>query len=368
MKKFTDFHNKINEAAVCTTADKNPGNNLNSTGLMNHRTPIQNILIGVNNLFASHQGVVASIGEDGVSIKLNCTRFRDIKSINNILYNYGIYRDTCLASYIINSGLPIIKCVNIGQYYIVYFEPDDIKIADIDNTDTTPADVPDVPETPVEEMKLYGIAEAEMFSLNQINENDEELEDADHEKIIKLADDKDKVKAAKQIEQIVLNNIDDLPHEYYFAGVKSTDGKESVALRWRSTLKRPGGDTATITYTLFNIFGSGKNGIWVPSFAEDSIVKFPDEVNDIIHQILNDILEAHSTDDPSVYVLDEDTHNRSTSKKSKKDDDDNDVDDSDDDNDSDKDSEINDDTSDDNSDENNDSTEGADTSDDGSLL
>ena len=323
MKKFSQFHEKITESYV--TSDINPGNALSNTGVTNHYTPIGNILLTVKNIFATQMGIVVSIGEDGVSIKLNCSRFVNQDDIYKILFSCGIYRDQSLASYIISQGLPIIKLVCIGQYYIVYFEPNDIAGAGI------PAPQEDVENATkaCTEMRTYGIEEAEMSNL--IKENDEEIEDVNRKKITELVDSKDKVKSAKQMELLVGQEME-LPRDYYFAGVKSSDGKESIALRWRRLVQRPGGTSATVTYTLINIFDSGETGIWVPSYAKDSIFNLPSEVKKLIENVLNDILGAQKTKDAAVFTLSRKKQNNDEKEDDNKDDNNKDDDDNKDDN------------------------------------
>ena len=337
MKKFSEFNAKVNESYL--TSNINPGNALSNTGVTNHYTPIGNILLTVKNIFATQMGIVASIGEDGVSIKLNCSRFVNKDDIYKILFSCGIYRDQSLASYIISQGLPIIKLVCIGQYYIVYFEPDDIDGAGIPEPQE---DVEDATKA-CTEMLAYGIEEAEMSNL--IKENDEEIEDVNRKKITELVDSKDKVKSAKQLELLVGQEMD-LPRDYYFAGVKSSDGKESIALRWRRLVQRPGGSSATVTYTLINIFDSGETGIWIPSYAKDSIFNLPTEVQTLIKNILNNVLGAQKTKDPAVFTLsdknrgndndddDNDNNNDKLDKSDKPDEGEDNKDDNDDDNES----------------------------------
>ena len=78
MKRFSQFNKDINEA--CVTSDANPGNSLN-TGVMNHYTPIENILVNVRNIYGSRLSVVASVAEDGFSLKLNKKRIAKNKII-----------------------------------------------------------------------------------------------------------------------------------------------------------------------------------------------------------------------------------------------------------------------------------------------
>ena len=103
--------------------------------------------------------------------------------------------------------------------------------------------------------------------------------------------------------QIVSQQME-LPREYYFAGVKDKDGKESIALRWRYTKRRPHKKTAEVTRSLINIYGNDKDGIWVGDFDEKSMFKLPDEVKKLIENIL-DLLGAEKTKDECVYSLGE---------------------------------------------------------------
>ena len=162
MKVFSQY---INEK--CDTADVNQGNSLLHTGVSNHLTPIGNIVTNVKNLFATRLSVVASVAEDGVSIKLNSSYFTDPKEINKVLYNYEIMRGTCLASYIMSQGLDLIKTVNLGQFYVVYFCPSDIKTA-------MPGVEPNQAALPCKEMLDYNLDEAEMIMLKE--DAEEELD------------------------------------------------------------------------------------------------------------------------------------------------------------------------------------------------
>ena len=120
MKKFS----MLNEA-VCVTADKNLGNKLD-LGVTNHYTPVENIVTNVKNLFCAMLGIVASVGEDGVSVKLHSSQFVSEKNVYDRLYNV-MYNSQSLYSYITQQGLSVVKLVQVGQYYVVYFCPADIK-------------------------------------------------------------------------------------------------------------------------------------------------------------------------------------------------------------------------------------------------
>ena len=271
MKVFSQY---INEK--CDTADVNQGNSLLQTGVSNHLTPIGNIVTNVKNLFATRLSVVASIAEDGVSIKLNSSYFTDPKEINKVLYNYEIIRGTCLASYIMSQGLDLIKTVNLGQFYVVYFCPSDINTA-------MPGVEPNQSTLPCKEMLDYNLEEAEMIMLKE--DAEEELADITKEKLAEIIKMTDKVKAAKQLELLVMQEVD-MPREYYFAGVKDKVGNESIALRWKYTRSGGKGQTVEITRSLINIYDDGENGVWVADFADDALVKLPEEVEKLINTIL----------------------------------------------------------------------------------
>lgn len=313
MKIFSKY---INEQ--CTTADINPGNSLMRTGVSNHITPIGNIVTNVKNLFAARLGVVASVAEDGVSIKLNSSNFTDKKQIEDILYNSEIMRGTCLASYIMSQGLDLMKTVSIGQFYVVYFCPRDIMTA-------MPGVEPEQASLPCKEMTDFNLQEAEMIIIRE--DAEEELADVTKEKLSEILKMTDKVKAAKQLELLVNQDME-LPRDYYFAGVKDKAGNESIALRWKFIRSGGKGQTVEITKSLINIYDETDDGVWVSDFAEDALVELPEEVETLIKNVL-EFIGAGETDKKGVYSL-----TGESSKKSDKDEDKDD--DKDDDKDSDK--------------------------------
>ena len=290
MKRFSTY---VNENSV--TSDVNPGNKYPDTGVTNHLTPVGNIVAQIRNLFSPIIGVVASIGEDGYSVKLNSSKFVNQEEINNLIYSPEVMRGTTLADYIISQGLPVIKVIPIGQYCVVYFCPNDIKAAKTPEEDNKK-------NAGVQEMLDNNIEEVEMISLiKESDDDDEEIQDVQKKKISEILNSKDKVKAAKQLELLVTQQLE-LPREYYFAGVKSKDGDESIALRWKYTRRRPGGKTAENVRSIMNIFNDSKEGVWVQDFDKDSMVQLPEEVDTLIHTIL-DFLGANETDDPCVFSL-----------------------------------------------------------------
>lgn len=298
MKRFSDFNKAMTSKPVeehCVTSDVNPGNALSTTGVTNHYTPVQNILTNVKNLYACRMSIAASLAEDGFSIKLNSSKFTSEDDIKKYIYTPLDRTTIPLAQYITSQGLDKIKIIKVGDFYVVYFSPKDIKAAE-------PGLESPQAEAPVKEMLDYNIEEAEISTITE-DEDDEELEDLTKKELSKLIDEKDKVKAAKQFMQIVSQQME-LPREYYFAGVKDKDGKESIALRWKYTKRRPHKKTAEVTRSLINIYGNDKDGIWVGDFDEKSMFRLPDEVKKLIENIL-ELLGAEKTKDECVYSLGE---------------------------------------------------------------
>ncbi len=310
MKRFSEFNKSLNNISEnCVTSDVNPGNALSTTGVTNHYTPVQNILTNVKNLYACRMSIAASLAEDGFSIKMNSSKFTSEDEIRKYL-NTPLDRTTIpLAQYITSQGLDKIKIIKVGDFYVVYFSPKDIKVAE-------PGLESPQAEAPVKEMLDYNIEEAEITTITE-DEDDEELEDITKKELSKLIDEKDKVKAAKQFMQIVSQQME-LPREYYFAGVKDKDGKESIALRWRYTKRRPHKKTAEVTRSLINIYGNDKDGVWVGDFDEKSMFKLPEEVKKLIENIL-DLLGAEKTKDECVYSLGEKDTNKDKDEKKEED-------------------------------------------------
>lgn len=314
MKRFSNFN--INEGAC--TADKNPGNCIGCGTLTNHYTPVENIVTSVKNLFCAMLGIVASVGEDGVSVKLQSSQFVSEKTVYDRLYNV-MYNSQSLYSYITQQGLNVVKLINVGQYYIVYFCPSDLATA-------TAADDAAIAQlakscsgtTPCKEMLEMNIEEAELSTIYENSEDEEELDKIRSKEVSTIIQMKDKVKAAKEL-AIMISQQMQLPMEYYFSGVKSKDGDESIALRWKYIKRRPHGKSAEVTRSLINIFGIGKEAVWVGDFDKDAMFDLPDEVKKLIENIL-DFLGAEKTSDPAVYKIDSEEE-KDEDKKKKEDED-----------------------------------------------
>ena len=296
----------------CTTSDVNPGNGI-GLGVTNHLTPVSNIVMNIRNLFSGLTGVVASEAEDGFSIKLNSSQFVSKEAVNRVLYQ-PIYQNQSIYSYISAQGLTQIKMVNLGQYIIVYIGPADIKAA---NTGEEPCKAC----LPCKEMLDLNISEAEMLRINEAEE-EEEIEALTKKQLKEIISAKDKVRAAKQFGILVAQQIS-LPTEYYFAGVKSSDGDESIALRWKYIKRRPHGKSAEVTHTLINIFGTGKDAVWVGDFDKNAKFQLPEETKKLIESIL-ELLGAEKTSDSCIYKIEGDDEKKEEKPTDEPDDNEND--------------------------------------------
>ena len=110
----------------------------------------------------------------------------------------------------------------------------------------------------------------------------------------------DKVKAAKKLEAMVAQEIE-LPREYYFAGVKSNKGTESIALRWKYTKRSGKKETTELVKSLINIYGK-EGELFVADFDKDSMVNLPSEVNTLINNII-EFFDAEKTSDDAVFKI-----------------------------------------------------------------
>ena len=294
--------------------ESNPGNKL---GVTNHLTPIGNIITNVRNFFGPLLGVVIEPAEDGVSLKVHSSRFVSPEEVNKLLTD-NIYGSTNLKSYIASQGLSGCKVINLGQYFVVYFYPTDIKTVELPKDAKTPEIKGDIPTEvkpckgiPVckacvcTEMLKYGIQEAEIDALlseSIVQMDDEELEDKTREQLIKFIEGTDKVKCAAKLTELLSDDLE-LPEDYYFKGVKDSDGNESIALRYRFTKRRPFGKSVELSRSLLNIYNTGDEAVWVEAF--DNREGNSEEMNTIIETVLK-LIGAKPTDDPCVYAIKKD--------------------------------------------------------------
>lgn len=281
MKKFTNIflENKDNYNDVITK------------GVTNHYTPIENILVNIKNLYCVHLGIVAMIGEDSKSIKLTSSRFASKEDVDRILTE-PIYKNLTLYQYITSQGLDGIKYVDLGKCFVVYFYPSDVVGTSIQQT-----------ESLCNEMVEYKIDECEMQTLRIYEDEDEEITDElSRDKVLEIIKMKDRVKAARLLAAI-LNDKIELPSDYYFAGVKAKDGKESIGLRWRYVKRAPFNKSIECVKTIMNIFDNPQEGnVWIGDFDEEGYFKLPSETTILIESILK-LLNAEATEDKCVYTI-----------------------------------------------------------------
>lgn len=318
MKTFTILNEQ------CATSDVNPGN-LGSLGVTNHLTPVQNILTNVRNFFATQLGVVASLGEDGVSIKLNSSKFVNKEEIEKILNN-PIQKTMSIKQYIQAQGLDLIKMIALGQYWVIYFSPSDVKTA-MPGMEAVPA------TAPVKEQLDFNIEEAEVTTYKMLFEDeDEEVTNPNKDELNEIINMTDKVKGAKKLTSLVAKEIE-FPREYYFASVKTSNGKEKIALRWKYTKRTGIKETSELTKSLMYIYEDGQ--IFCPDLDKDSMFKLPTETNTLVNNVL-DMFDAEKTNDSAVFKIkdfkknddsgrndgNKEKENSSSDKKEKKSDDD----------------------------------------------
>lgn len=314
MKRFTEH---IKEAAN----EVKPGNQLMNTGVTNHYTPIQNILTNINNLFCLQLGIVASVGEDNVSIKLSSSQFISQQKTQELLWR-SLYNDvftygtSSLQGYITSQGLPKVTMINLGGYFVVYFSPDDMP-AIANGCGDGCCDKCECPcpceanECLYDEFEFSHIYEGDDQNQDDQNQEDQnqDIDGAKHKEdpkpnevtIDDVLNNEDKVKAAKQLE-ILISQAVNLPREFYCSAIKFKNDDEAIALRWRYEKKLPTGKSTENTRSLIHIFTGEDKKIWVQDYAKDSIVELPKEVQTLIENVLK-FLKAEKTEDPAVFTL-----------------------------------------------------------------
>lgn len=303
MRKISENFGKINVAGEVSkqTVSKsvNIGNSFGLTpssqltqGVMNHYTPIDNIVINVRNLFGALYGLVVSKGEDGVSLKIKSTNFTTPQATQEMLQTLTFDGFTYLYNYIVNQGLRAMKIVDLGTTCVAYFCPDDLGNVTVGCS-------------PCEELKAAGITEGEMFGPKQtdhINEDNEvELEDHTKEELAEIINDTNKVKAANDFANKISSEIV-LPTNMYIKATKDAEGNESISLRYKTTKRRPFGGKVDVITSLMNIYKTGPAGVWVDAFLN------PDMYDEDTINIINNILAfigAEKTSDEAVWNIPE---------------------------------------------------------------
>lgn len=312
----------------------NPSNGL-AQGVMNHYTPIDNIIINVRNFFGSMLGLYVSKAEDGVSLKITSSQFSDKFRTADIIANSSFDGHTRLGEYIKNLGLPVMKIVELGGYCIVYFCPNDMP--SIATTGKAKA-VKEMKESLIIEAELSNGVEKQYNSddnnnndntintktavdNNQINQNgiEVELEDQTHNEIVEIVNKQNKIEAASELEELLAKKLQ-LPENVYIKATKDIEGHESIALRWKLERKRPFGGKIQQSVSLLNIYNTGTNAIWVGAFDE-MFGKLPSEIEDLIYNVL-DILGANKTGEVEIYDLPENKEDIKKEDRKKKEEDD----------------------------------------------
>ena len=261
-------------------------------GVMNHYTPIDNIIINTRNIFGALLGLVVSKGEDGISLKIQSSSFTNPEVTRNILYNSTFDGHTYLYTYIMNQGLRGLKILDLGSTCIAYFFPNDL------------AEDPCSNETccGCREMKESRIIECELATIEEssVNEDQEvELEDRTKEELAEIINNNNKVKGATDFVNKIANVIT-LPENMYIKATKDIDGHESISLRYKTVKRRPFGGKMDCVTSLMNIYCTGANAVWVDAFLNKGL--YDDDVINVINSILQ-FIGAEETSDEAVWNI-----------------------------------------------------------------
>lgn len=278
MKKFSTLNEQI------------LGGNSMHASLSNHYTPVDNIVTNVKNMFAMNYGIIVTVAEDEVSIKMTSPLFTSAEKISNIIYDTHIYAcGTCIDSYVRSQGLDDCKIIKTGHSFVVYYSPSDIAQA-----------------CPTAEIGESNLEEAEMIHpsalpLNEASEDgEEELEAENIKKVVEIISSSDKINAAKELMKILSNDIKFDDNKTYFAAVRDKNGDESIALRWKYNKKTHNGLDNEMTRSIMNIYNESDKGIWIADFDKNSIIKLPDSIKKLIYDVLIAI-GATTTDDSATF-------------------------------------------------------------------
>ena len=261
-------------------------------GVMNHYTPIDNIIINTRNIFGALLGLVVSKGEDGISLKIQSSSFTNPEVTRNILYNSTFDGHTYLYTYIMNQGLRGLKILDLGSTCIVYFFPNDLA-EDPCSNDTCCG---------CREMKESRIIECELATIEEssVNEDQEvELEDRTKEELAEIINNNNKVKGAADFVNKMANVIT-LPENMYIKATKDIDGHESISLRYKTVKRRPFGGKMDSVTSLMNIYCTGANAVWVDAFLNKGL--YDDDVINVINSILQ-FIGAEETSDEAVWNI-----------------------------------------------------------------
>ena len=261
-------------------------------GVMNHYTPIDNIIINTRNIFGALLGLVVSKGEDGISLKIQSSSFTNPEVTRNILYNSTFDGHTYLYTYIINQGLRGLKILDLGSTCIAYFFPNDLAEDPCSNDACCGC----------REMKESRIIECELATIEEssVNEDQEvELEDRTKEELAEIINNNNKVKGAADFVNKMANVIT-LPENMYIKATKDSDGHESISLRYKTVKRRPFGGKMDSVTSLMNIYCTGANAVWVDAFLNKGL--YDDDVINVINSILQ-FIGAEETSDEAVWNI-----------------------------------------------------------------
>ena len=261
-------------------------------GVMNHYTPIDNIIINTRNIFGALLGLVVSKGEDGISLKIQSSSFTNPEVTRNILYNSTFDGHTYLYTYIINQGLRGLKILDLGSTCIVYFFPNDLAEDPCSNDACCGC----------REMKESRIIECELATIEEssVNEDQEvELEDRTKEELAEIINNNNKVKGATDFANKMANVIT-LPENMYIKATKDIDGHESISLRYKTVKRRPFGGKMDSVTSLMNIYCTGANAVWVDAFLNKGL--YDDDVINVINSVLQ-FIGAEETSDEAVWNI-----------------------------------------------------------------
>lgn len=251
-------------------------------GVMNHYTPIDNIVINTRNIFGALLGLVVTKGEDGTSLKIQSSSFVNPDVTRKIIYNSTFDGCTYLYSYITNQGLRGMKILDLGNSCIVYFFPNDMSTE-------YPYGAEDMKEANVDVCELANIFE----------DQEVELEDRTKEELADIINNTNKVKGATDFAN-KMSSVITLPDNMYIKATKDQDGHESISLRYKSQQRRPFGGKFDNVTSLMNIYCTGPNAVWVNAFLNKPL--YDEDTLDVINSILQ-FIGAEETSDEAVWNI-----------------------------------------------------------------
>ena len=285
----------------------------NGLGITNRYTPIQNIITNLKNYYGATYNIVVEQYE-GNTIKMRCSRWINTCEASNDLSNIVVGGKNIL-NYVYEQGLNGVKMVMELGKIAVYLYPLDVNSPEVNQLEKTP-DASEYSDIHANEHRTSQIQDliytdvhvnedCEIVLVNKINnilegkDDDEEMEDQTLKELREIITSDNKVKAAEQFANLITQQMS-LPIDYYFKAVKDKDGNESIALRHKTTKRRPFGKKADVVTSVLNIYGEGDEAIWVDGY--DNPEALPEDLKVLIENILK-FIQAEKTGDPCVYAL-----------------------------------------------------------------